>query len=333
MKALIYRHKNTMKDFGLELADVPEPELRDTDLLVEIIAVGINPGDTQIRQNTEPESGGYIILGYEFSGVVRKTGLRTTGFQTGDRVFGIGDPTRNGAYAGQMAVDYRNVSTFPSASPFDHAAAVPLITLTAWQSIFRINDRLPEDVKTIMIVGAAGGVGSMALQLLKARSSVRIIATASRPESSAWCKKMGADEVINHNQEILPQLRAIGLEQVDMIFSVNGLKDSIRWVHQVIRPYGYLAIIDLHGAVDFTKLMRKSVTIFLEMVFTRGIYNYQSELPAKVLAELIELVKAGKIITPGTTIIKGLTVENMKKAHALIEKGDVIGKIVLTVAE
>jgi NADPH2:quinone reductase len=333
MKALIYRHKNTMKDFGLELADVPEPELRDTDLLVEIIAIGINPGDTQIRQNAEPESGRYIILGYEFSGVVRKTGLATTGFQTGDRVFGIGDPTRNGAYAEQMAVDYRNVFAFPSASPFEHAAAVPLITLTAWQSIFRVNDQLPEDVKNIMIVGAAGGVGSMALQLLKAKSSVRIIATASRPESSVWCKKMGADEIINHNEEILPQLQAIGLEEVDMVFSVNGLKDSIRWVPEVIRPYGYFAIIDLRCAVDFSKLMRKSVNIFLEMVFTRSIYNYQSELPAKVLAELIELVKAGKIFTPGTTIIRGLTVENMKKAHALIERGDVIGKIVLTVAE
>ena len=333
MKALIYRHKNTLENFALELAEVTEPELGDTDLLIGIIAIGINPGDTQIRQNMEPEPDGYIILGYEFSGVVKKTGSKTTGFLPGDRVFGIGDPTRNGAYAEQMAVDYRNVFTFPSASPFDHAAAVPLVTLTAWQSIFRINDQLPEDVKTIMVVGAAGGVGSMALQLLKARSSVRVIATASRPESSAWCKRMGADDVINHHEAILPQLRAIGLEEVDMVFSVNGLKESIYWVPEVIRPYGYLAIIDLRGGEDFTKLVRKSVTVFLGTVFTRSLYNYQSELPAKVLAELIELVKAGKIITPGTTIISGLTVENMKKAHLLIEKGDVIGKIVLTVAE
>ncbi|AYL95384.1 zinc-binding alcohol dehydrogenase family protein [Mucilaginibacter celer] len=333
MKALIYRHKNTMENFGLELADVPEPELRDTDLLIELVAIGINPGDTQIRQNTEPEPGGYIILGYEFSGIVKKAGRHTKGFQAGDRVFGIGDFMRNGAYAEQMAVDYRNVNTFPSGSPFDHAAAVPLVTLTAWQSIFRVNGQLPEDVKNIMIVGAAGGVGSMALQLLKARSSVRIIATASRPESSAWCRKMGADEVINHHEEILPQLRAIGLEEVDMVFSVNGLKDSIRWVPEVIRPYGYFAIIDLQGAVDLGKLMQKSVTIFLEMVFTRSIYHYQSELPAKVLAELIELVKAGKISAPGTTIFRGLTVENMKEAHAMIENGNVIGKIVLMVAE
>jgi len=329
MKALIYRQKSNLADFSIRLADVPDPEVRQTDLLVRIKATAINPGDTQFRRSVEPKPGEYIILGYEFSGIVEQAGAATSRFKPGDRVFGIADPLRYGSYAELLAVDFRTVALFPDFAPFTHVAAAPLTTLTAWQSIFRNHNRLPDNVKTVLIIGAAGGVGSMAIQLLKARTAVKVIATASRPESADWCEQMGADLVIDHKKDVSAQLTEAGIKKVDLIFSVNGLKESIAWIKDVIKPYGYLAIIDLKEAVDFSPLMNKSVNIFLETIFTAIFYEDKLELQGKNLAELSDLISQRKIKTTARLILKGMTEANIREAHTILEKGDMIGKIVL----
>lgn len=329
MKALIYRKKNTIENFAITLSEVPDPVPGDSDILVSVKAIGINPGEAQFRRTIDPPEGGYMILGYEFSGIVSGFGKSVKGFAIGDRVFGLGDPRRYGCYAQLIAVDYRNVAKFPSTLPFSDAAALPLLTFTAWQSIFRIANQLPEDVRSVMVIGAAGGVGSMALQLLKAKTNVKILATASRQESAEWSKKMGADDVLDHKKDILQQLKNRGFDTVDMIFSVNGLKESISWIPEVIRPYGYLSLVDLKDAVDLSKLMGKSVTVFMETVFTRVVYEYQYELIDHVLNELLSLMEKGKISSPMNTVLKGLTEANIKTAHNLLEEGSSVGKIVL----
>ena len=329
MKALIYRHKNTIENFAITLDDVSDPLIGEQDLLVEVKAIGVNPGEAQFRRTVDPKPGEFMILGYEFSGVVKTAGKLVKGIQTGDLVFGIGDPRRHGSYATLIAVDYRNVSVFKGNWPFVQAAAIPLISFTAWQSIFRFHNQLPEDVETILVVGAAGGVGSMALQLLKARTNVRILATASRPESFDWCLKMGAEHVLNHKEDIPEQLKELGIPEVDMIFSVNGLKESIKWIPQAIRPYGYLSTVDLKDAVDLSPLMEKSVTVFLETIFTRIIYDYEYSLVDHVLKELLLLVSAGKLLSPVTSVLKGLNEKNIKEAHTQLEGGSGVGKIVI----
>ena len=331
MKALIYRHKNTIENFAITLDDVSDPVIGDNDLLVEVKAIGINPGEAQFRRTIDPKPGEYMILGYEFSGVVKASGKSVKGIKPGDCVFGIGDPRRYGSYAELIGVDYRNVSVFKGKWPFVQAASIPLITFTAWQSIFRFHNQLPEDVRTVLVVGAAGGVGSMALQLLKARTNVRILATASRPESFDWCLKMGADHVLNHKEDIPEQLKELGIPGVDMIFSVNGLKETIKWIPDVIRPYGYLSTVDLKDAVDLSPLMAKSVTVFLETIFTRIIYDYEYSLVDHVLKELLLLVSAGKIISPVTSVLTGLNESNIKEAHTQLESGKGVGKIVIEI--
>jgi len=329
MKALIYKQKNKLADFGIRLTDVADPELRKTDLLIRVKATAINPGDTQFRRSVNPKAGEYIILGYEYAGIVEQAGAETSGFKAGDKVFGIADPSRHGSYAELLAVDFRTVANFPDFAPFTHVAAAPLTALTAWQAVFRNYNQLPDDVKTVLVVGAAGGVGSMALQLLKARTDVKVIATASRPESAEWCRQMGADLVINHNEDVRAQLKEAGIKEIDMIFSVNGLTKSISWIKDAIRPYGYLAIVDLKEAIDFSPLMNKSVNIFLETVFTAGFYNHGLAQQGENLKELADLISLKKIKTPARIVLKGMTEANIREAHTILEKGDMIGKIVI----
>lgn len=168
---------------------------------------------------------------------MEQLGSTVTGFNIGDHVYGIGDVTRTGCNAELVAVDYRTVAKIPDSADLSHAAGVPVTALTAYQSLFRIAGALPPGVKTVLVLGAAGGVGSMAIQLLKAKTQVKVIATASRPESQIWVKELGADIVIDHSGDVLKQLKDQGIEQVDFVFAVKGLESSLSWLPQLIKPY------------------------------------------------------------------------------------------------
>jgi len=331
MKALVYRQKNTLTNFGIRLEEVSEPKIRKTDILVRVKAFGVNPGEALFRRTLDAPEGEYRILGYEFSGIVEQAGTKVTGFNIGDRVFGLGDTTRQGAYADLVAADYRSIAKIPDFAPFDHAAAAPVATVTAYQSLFRFNNGLPPDVKTVLILGAAGGVGSMAIQLLKAKTDVTIIATASKPASQNWAKELGADIIVDHHSDVITQLKNKGIDQVDFVFVVNGLKSAISWLPEVIRPYGYLATIQADNDINLWPLMNKSVTVFLEMVFSKSLFGVNQQSQGDILRELIGLVTEGKVKSPVKQTFNGLNEDNILQAHTTLEQGNTIGKIVINI--
>lgn len=331
MKALVYRQKNTLDNFGIRLEEVAEPEIRETDILVQVKAFGVNPGEAFFRRVLDAAPGEYRILGYEFSGVVVQLGSKVTGFNIGDRVFGLGDTTRQGAYAELIAADYRGIAKIPDFAPFDHAAAAPVATVTAYQSLFRFNNGLPPNVKTVLILGAAGGVGSMAIQLLKAKTDVTVIATASKPASQSWVRELGADIVVDHHADVAKQLKNEGIDQVDFVFAVNGLKSAISWLPALIKPYGYLAVIEGGNDINLWQLMNKSVTVFLEMVFSKSLFGVHQESQGDILRELIGFVTEGKVKSPGKQTFNGLNEDNIRQAHTMLEQGNTIGKIVINI--
>jgi NADPH:quinone reductase-like Zn-dependent oxidoreductase len=221
MKAFLYRQNSEIDNFSIVEEIIDKPTIEPTEVLVSVKSVAINPGETQMRRWMAPPTNGFIVMGYEFSGVVEEVGTMVQGVNIADQVFGIGSPLKTAAYADYIAVDYRATNQFDCNIPFNEAAALPTSALTAWQAIFRQNQQLPADSRTMLVLGAAGGVGSMAVQLLKARTTATVIATASRSESVAWLKQMGADIIIDHHKDIQTQLKAAGIDQVDQVFAVN----------------------------------------------------------------------------------------------------------------
>lgn len=329
MKALAYDKAHALDAYGIEERDVAEPELRDADLLVDIRAVGVNPGEALIRSVRSAEPGGRVILGWEFAGVVLQVGTTVKGFAIGDRVMGTGDVTRDGCWAERLAVDHRVVAIIPDQLAFPDAASLPIGGLTAWEAVFRDRDALPDGVNHVLVVGGAGGVGSMAIQLLKARTDASVIATASRPESRAWCEAMGADLVVDHSQDVTAQLTAAGINQVDMVFSTAGTAGNLGWIARLLRPLGTLSAIDIAPPFDASPIVSKSVTLHTEMVFAKVISGFDLSSQSKILAKIADHVVRGGLRPVVTTRLDGLTAQNMKTAHHLLESRRTIGKIVI----
>ena len=329
MKAITYQHAHELTDFALHLQDVPMPTLRDSDLLIRVQAFAVNPGDTVIRRFKSAAPGQAVILGWEFAGIVEQVGPHTAGFHVGDAVYGAGDLSRDGNYADYVAVDYRVVAHKPTTLSFPEAAALPMSFQTAWGALLRNDNQLPAGVNTVLILGGAGGIGSIAIQLLKARTSARVIATASRPESKQWVAAMGADMVLDHSQDLAAQLTQYGIEQVDMVLTTRSSASHLATMPQLLKAYGYLALLDIQQSQDVSGLTPHSISVHLENVFTRVITNQHPEQQGFILRELTQLVETGKVRSTLQKTLLGLTSENIRTAHETIERGDMIGKIVL----
>ncbi|MCK0174679.1 zinc-binding alcohol dehydrogenase family protein [Mycolicibacterium sp. F2034L] len=329
MKALAYERAHPVDAFALDHIEVDEPVPRDSDLLVDIRAIGVNPGEALIRSVRSAEPGGRLILGWEFAGVVVETGSSATGFAAGDRVMGTGDLARDGCWAERVAVDHRLVAKIPEQLPFADAASLPIGALTGWEAMFRDQPALPPGVERILIVGGAGGVGSLATQLLKARTEALVISTASRPQSRAWCRTMGADLVVDHASDVLEQLGNNGIEQVDMVLSTAGTVDNLPWIGALLRPFGHLSTVDLGAPLDLAPLTQKSISLHTEMVFSRPGGGTGPVNQSCILNTISEYVVSGQLRPIATTKLTGLTVDNMKTAHTLIESRRTIGKIVI----
>jgi NADPH2:quinone reductase len=261
--------------------------------------------------------------------VVLDVGSETTGFAVGDRVMGTGDVSRDGCWAEQLAVDYRVVARIPERLSFTDAASLPIGGLTAWESVFRERDGLPSGVDKVLVIGGAGGVGSMATQLLKARTDATVIATASRSESRAWCERMGADWVVDHGKDVVAQLKAFGIDQIDMVLSTAGTADHLDWIAKVLRPFGHLAATDIAPPFDISPVVAKSVSVHTEMVFAKVITGFDAESQGRALAEIAERAISGGVQPTVTTLLDGLTAENMRTAHEQFETRRTIGKIVI----
>ncbi|MCB1470755.1 MAG: zinc-binding alcohol dehydrogenase family protein [Rhizobiaceae bacterium] len=331
MRALAYERAHALAAYAIQETDVAEPKLRDTDLLIEIKAVGVNPGEALIRSVRSAENGGRVILGWEFTGVVLQVGPDAEGFAAGDRVMGTGDVSRDGCWADRVAVDHRVVTKIADRLAFSDAASLPIGGLTAWEALFRDRNALPSGVETVLVVGGAGGVGSMAIQLLKARTGAFVIATASRPESNEWCVRIGADLVVDHSQDVIAQLRASGVDQVDMVFSTAGTARNLSWIAKLLRPFGHLSAIDIAPPFDASPIVSKSISLHTEMVFAKVISGFDLASQGQILAQIADLAASGTLRPIATTRFDGLTAQNMKAAHEQLERRRTIGKIVIAV--
>src|SRR5690606_26240016 len=317
--------------------DMPTPVPQGHDILVKVHAVSVNPVDCKVRsgsaKNVELEVP--RILGYDASGVVEAVGENVTCFEPGDEVYYAGDINRAGSNAEYQLVDERIVGFKPECLKFTEAAAVPLTMLTAWELIFdRImlakSPQKTHDIETALVISGAGGVGSMAIQLLKKRTNIKIIATASRKESSDWCKKMGADLIIDHHN-LIDNIKNNGIDNVDYIF--NFVSTDMYWEQmcQLIKPQGRIGcIVGTSKELNLGLLFNKSVSFSWELMFTRPTFKTSDMNRQQViLNEVSGLIDNDAIKPTVTKRLKGFSVENFKEAHQILESGKSIGKIVV----
>lgn len=334
MKAVgLYKYLPITDVNSLQDLEVEVPVIQKSDVLVEVKAIAVNPIDTKQRApkanvETKPR-----ILGWDGSGVVVATGEDAQLFKAGDEVFFTGDIRRNGSNAQYVALDQILVGTKPKTLTFEQAAALPLTAVTAHESLF---DRLvlteKDKGKTLLIINSAGGVGSIASQLAK-NFGLKVIGTASRPETVAFSQLFGADLVLNHTQDLLPQLEANGYANgVDLILVNYDPFPYWNTLTKAIKPQGRIClIVDSSGLVDITPLKDKSVTLAYEMMYTRIKYDTEDKFRHhEILQELSKLVDEGKLKHTLTKTLSPINAANLREAHRLIEEKHVIGKLVLT---
>ncbi len=334
MKAVGYKVPGPI-DAAASLVDIdlPEPSPAGHDLLIEVKAVSVNPVDYKIRRSTVPKDGDWMVLGYDAAGIVRAVGPAVSLFQPGDEVFYAGSIARPGTNAELHLVDERIVGKKPPSLDWAEAAALPLTTLTAWETFFDrldVNKPIPGAASAILIIGGAGGVGSIAVQIARQCTDLTVISTASRPETQDWVKTLGAHHVLDHSKPLAPQVEALGIGALAFVFSTTHTADHVADIAELIAPQGRFALIDDPEGFDIMLFKRKAVSIHHEFMFTRPIYGTpdMSE-QGRILSEVSALVEAGKLRTTLTKRLSPINAVNLRRVHALIESGKARGKIVL----
>ncbi|UPZ14196.1 zinc-binding alcohol dehydrogenase family protein [Flavobacterium humidisoli] len=304
------------------------------DLLVKIDAISVNPVDFKIRQNSAKDTVLETpkIIGWDAVGIVQAVGQDVTLFEVGDPVYYAGDITKQGSNAEYQIIDERIVGRKPKSLSIEEAAVIPLTALTAWEILFdRIRISADKDKgKSILIIGGAGGVGSIAIQIAKKIAGLTVIATASRPETIAWCKQQGADFVVDH-KDLVSSVREAGFEYVDFILDFVDTNTYWDIMVELIKPQGHIAsITGSSDPVALTKLKSKSVSFSWELMYTRSMYQTEDMIEQHNILNIVsDLLDDGILKTTLNTTLNGLTAENLKKAHELLESGKTIGKIAL----
>jgi zinc-binding alcohol dehydrogenase family protein len=333
MKAIGYYQNLPIDTVGaLEDLDLPAPVPGPRDLLVRVKAVSVNPVDTKVRRGTAPAAGQAKVLGWDAVGIVEAIGSQADGFVVGDRVWYAGSIKRAGANSELHAVDSRIVSKAPASLADAQAAAMPLTAITAWELLF---DRLRVaqgggEGQALLVVGGAGGVGSILIQLARQLTNLRVIATASRPESREWCLALGAHAVIDHTQPLSLALKSAGIGQVDFVASLTQTSAHYAEIVESLKPEGALAVIDdMHG-LNAEALKTKSLSLHWELMFTRAMFETPDMREQGILLEKVAgLVDAGRLRTTANAVFGRINAANLTRAHALIESGKAIGKVVL----
>jgi len=313
--------------------DVPRPVAAGRDLLVRIAAVSVNPVDTKVRASSARDGGDFRILGWDAVGTVEATGPDCRLFRPGDRVFYAGAIGRAGTNAEYHLVDERIVGPAPAKLSDAEAAALPLTAITAWEMLFDrldIHKPVPGAGNALLVIGGAGGVGSMAIQLAKVLGNVTVIATASRLETQDWVRSLGADHVIDHTRPLAAQVAALGIGAPAFVFSTTQTDRHFDQIAEAIAPQGRFGLIDDPDHFDVRKLKRKSVSLHWELMFTRSIFGTDDMIEQhKLLSEVGRLVDAGRIRSTVAEHFGTITAENLRRAHGLLESGRARGKIVL----
>jgi len=318
---------------SLQDIELPAPVPGARDLLVRVKAVSVNPVDTKVRKNAAPEAGQAKVLGWDAVGTVEAVGAGVKNFKIGDRVYYSGSIIRPGTNAELHAVDERIAALAPSSLDDAQAAALPLTTITAYELLF---DRLrvPKgggEGQTLLVTGGAGGVGSILIQLARQLTKLRVIATASRAETRAWCLELGAHAVIDHSKPLAAELKAAGIGEVDMVASLTQTDQHYAQIIESLKPQGQLAVIDDMKVLDAMPLKTKCISLHWEMMFARSRFETPDIAEqGALLAEVAALVDAGRIRTTANASFGTINAANLRKAHALIESGKAQGKVVLT---
>lgn len=305
------------------------------DLLVRIEAVSVNPVDTKVRAPKPQVEATPKILGYDAAGVVEAVGDAVSDFAVGDAVYYAGDITRPGSNAQFQLVDARLVAKKPDTLDFTQAAALPLTALTAWELLF---ERMPYSIdgggvgRSLLVIAGAGGVGSIAIQLAKL-AGFTVIATASREETVAWCRALGADHVIDHRQDLAPQLQTLGIEAVD---AALNLADTDRYwdvLGELLAPQGHVGlIVEPAGALKIGDPYKaKSIGIHWELMFTRSRFKTPDMAEqGRILARVAALVDAGRLRTTLTDTLSPISADTLREAHRRLESGRTIGKLAVS---
>jgi len=334
MKSVAFRqslpitHADALMDIMLE-----DPVATGHDLLVEVHAISVNPVDVKKRVSTKNNTDEWKVLGWDASGIVRAVGPEVSMFKPGDRVWYAGSITRSGSNSQLQLVDERIVGHMPHTLDFAAAAALPLTSLTAWEMLFDrfaiTREATPSD-KSLLIIGAAGGVGSIMTQLARRLTGLTVIGTASRPETQAWVTQAGAHHVIDHNQPLAPQLAQIGIPNPDYVVSLTHTDQHFDQIAEVIAPQGKFGLIDDPDFFDVRKLKLKSVSLHWELMFTRSMFHTEDMYRQhEILNTVADLVDQSTLTTTVAEHFGAINAANLKRAHALLESGKSHGKIVL----
>ena len=335
MKAVgLYRYLPIDDEQALVDAEIEQPVAVGRDCLVAVKAIAVNPVDTKVRAPNDKVEQSPRILGWDAAGEVVAIGDQVENYKVGDQVYYAGDITRPGSYSEYQLVDERIVGHMPGSLDYAKAAAIPLTGITAWEALF---DRLglssagEDEGKTVLIIGGAGGVGSIAIQLASKVAKLKVVATASRDESRDWCLKQGADHVINHRLSLVEELAIQNINQVDYILCLNNTDQHWKAMAEIIAPQGGIcSIVETTAPVELADLKKKAATFSWEFMFTRSMYQTPDMVEQQNLLNAIaELINKDQLVTTVNLVMKPINAENLRKAHAMIEQGSAIGKIVL----
>ncbi|HVI53874.1 MAG TPA: zinc-binding alcohol dehydrogenase family protein [Luteibacter sp.] len=334
MKAVAYRTPLPVNDpQSLLDVELPRPEARGRDLLVKVEAISVNPVDTKIRRNTDPE-GSDKVLGWDVAGTVVAVGPEVRRFKVGDAVWYAGALDRPGANSEFHVVDERIVGRKPSTLSMAEAAALPLTTVTAWELMFE-RMGIPHGAQgrpaTLLVVGAAGGVGSIAVQLARRLTGLTVIGTASRPETREWVEAMGAHHVIDHSKSLVDEVRAVAPDGVDYVLSLTRTEEHFPALVELLKPHGKFGLIDDPAEpIDIRLMKRKSLSLHWELMYTRSLFHTEDmAAQGRILDEAANLVDAGVVKTTMREHVGVIDAANLRKAHAMLESGKTIGKVVL----
>lgn len=335
MKAVGFKQSHSL-DHPEALLDLelPTPEPGPRDLLVEVRAVSVNPVDRWIRISSRPEAGEPIVLGMDAAGIVRATGAEVSLFKPGDRVWYSGSFQRQGSSSELHAVDERLVARMPESMAFAQAAALPLTAITAWELLFERMEIARHDAGPggcLLVAGAAGGVGSILIQIARALTNLTVIGTASREESTAWVRAMGAHHVIDHNKPLAAQLAVLGLKEVDYVVSLTNTDRNLSQLIEVLKPRGHFGLIDASGPMDLRQFMAKNLSIHYQdmgMVTKSGPAE-EYVRHHRILGRIARLVDGEVLRSTMNAHLGKINAANMRRAHEIIESGRSLGKIVL----
>jgi zinc-binding alcohol dehydrogenase family protein len=335
MKAVAYRHILPITDpQSLLDVELPVPVVQGRDLLVKVEAISVNPVDTKVRKRVDPQ-GADKVLGWDAAGTVVAVGADVTLFKPGDDVFYAGAIDRSGSNAEFQLVDERIVGRKPSTLDFAQAAAMPLTTITAWELLF---DRLgvPRGSSArsgvVLVVGGAGGVGSMAIQLARRLTNYTVIGTASREDTRAWVKVMGAHHVVDHHGDLVAAVRAVSPQGVDVALSLTHTDQHFAALTELLKPQGRLGLIDDPASPPDIRLLKaKSQSLHWESMFTRSLFH-TDDMQAQhlLLSETADLVDAGVLRSTLRENLGAIDAANLRRAHIQLESASTIGKLVLS---